>query len=1177
MADLSVPHVPTSPYRVGGSLSADHVCYVERRADGELQRALTQGEFCYAFNCRQMGKSSLRVRAMERLKSQGDLCASVDITSLGNESDPHKWYNGLISQLFLGFGLVGRWNLKTWLRERDHLSPVQKLGEFLEAVLQIHFPEKKIYIFIDEIDKVLSLPFSLDDFFAYIRYCYNQRAEHREFNRLTFALFGVAAPTDLIQDKTQTPFNIGIGIELTGFTLGEIAPLAVGLAPVADHPLKVLEAILSWTGGQPFLTQKLCDLVLKQNVRIGAGQETEAVNAVVEKHLLTHWESQDEPIHFRTLRDRLFRNPHQTPQLLALYQEILERGSVNLQDSAEETELRLTGLAVKQNNQLQVYNRLYREIFSADWARGELAKLRPYSESFLAWRASGYQDESRLLRGQALQDALVWAQGKTLSSQDYQYLNASQGLEQRATEAANQILKQANQRARRLMAVGLGVLTLSLLGSAAALRQAYLASQQQALAQRGTEIQRRGESGARLFETEQLPGLIAALTEGQALQTLVSPQTSLRDYPATSPLLALQTILGQIREKNSLGAHREGVTSVAFSPDGQILATGSRDQTVKLWTNHGQLLQTLRGHNGAVYRVAFSPDGQTLASAGQDGTIKLWSREGGLLKTLTGHDGSVYGLSFSPDGEILASTGRDKTARLWSRDGSPLQVLTGHRRSADDVKFSPDGQTLATVSRDGQIRLWSRDGRLLNQFGADNTALFSLSFSADGQRLAAGGDDGVARIWNRSGTLLQSLRGHLPQEFVTAVLFDPKTGDLFSAASDGLILRWSAEGERLESLAGHREAVFSLALAGSQLASASEEGVVKLWDIGAKPQGGCSLVTNPNQRPSGGAFLPDGGLLLAQEDQPLTLVNSSGQLQQSFPPETRGLTRLRVGADGRLIAGLAGNTLQVWTREGQLQSEGEIPGPRLYDLQFSPDAQTIALGNRSGEVQVWDWVRGQISDIRYQISISRDQLADNQNSQSPNPTPYSPNPLRTLAFHPRKNLLAGGDDSGQISLWSSDGTLLWQIPAHRDWVEQVRFSSQGNRLYSSGRDGRLLVWSEEGRLIQTLAQESQALPLLALSRDGEWLAGALADGGLRLWDKGGTLWGEWLGAGERLLALDFSADGREILALTATGKLHTWRRQTAFELLGDLNRQGCEWLREYLEANPPRRRFLPGC
>ncbi|MEB3312148.1 MAG: AAA-like domain-containing protein, partial [Snowella sp.] len=690
--------VSSVSYKVGGSLAFNHPTYVARKADKELLTALEKGKFCYVFNCRQMGKSSLRVQAMHQLQAQGMSCASIDITSLGSDLDQQQWYNGIITQLFLGFSLTGKINLKNWLKERENISPVQKLKEFLEEVILVHAKGEKAFIFIDEIDKVLSLKFSLDDFFSLIRFCYNQRAEDKRYERLCFALFGVATPSDLIREKTQTPFNIGQAIELTGFTLEEVSPLASGLITIAKNPDRVLQIILDWTGGQPFLTQKICFLLLQQDQFITDGEEKKIVEKIIDEKVIKFWESQDEPVHFKTIRDRLFRDEQKTGRLLGLYQHILKVGFVEADNSSEQSELRLTGLVVKRHNQLTVYNRIYQTIFSLDWVSQELAKIRPYSESILAWETSHFQDQSRLLRGQALKDALQWSANKSLSNLDYQFLNASQNLEQQEAEKANLILQAANQKAQRRIYFGSAILVFSLLGSVFALGLARMAYQKQSEAHLGTELQRIADSAERQFSFEEMNGLLSAMQAGQTLKTMVKPHEQLRDYPATSPLLALQKILNTIQEKNSLSGHKEGVTGVVFSPNGQLIATVSNDETLKLWTNQGQFLRQFSGHQGSIYSVSFSPNSQLIATASKDETVKLWNVQGQLLKTFKGHQGSVYSVTFSPDGKYLASSSRDKTVRLWDLQGKTLAILNGHQKSIDDVQFSPDGTFLVTVS-----------------------------------------------------------------------------------------------------------------------------------------------------------------------------------------------------------------------------------------------------------------------------------------------------------------------------------------------------------------------------------------------------------------------------------------------------------------------------------------------
>ena len=466
----------------------------------------------------------------------------------------------------------------------------------------------------------------------------------------------------------------------------------------------------------------------------------------------------------------------------------------------------------------------------------------------------------------------------------------------------------------------------------------------------------------------------------------------------------------------TLVGHTGSVRSVAYSPDGSTLASGSGDSTIRLWDAHTRKLKNILAVDSEDFEidsVAYSPDGHILASGAYNGTIRLWDvRRGELLHNLTGHQASIRALSFNTDSRTLASASDDQMIRLWeAHTGKHLYTLTGHHGTVTSIAYSSNGLFLASGAFDeSKIRLWTLTGQLIKTLGTSEllrgvgpweNGVMSIAYSPDGRTLANGTFDGTIRLWDvHTGKLLYILTGHTFS--VRSVAYSPDGHTLASGGWDSKVKLWNTVlGQHKDTLAGHTSVVSSVAFSpdGRTLASGSYDKTIRLWRI-SPPKLSADQIYNNAIRAVMWIVNPDigkGSGVLIDKQFKLAITNAhvagtQNTIDVYFPaPDENGelikdrnfyltssgvLKRLGYYTKGRVVAKNEETDLAIIKLDGLPETAHEV------DWNFNtPTTNTgdmvYILGNPGGQ-DLWRWTLGEfLKDHEDFLHIQSDVFGGN--------------------------------------------------------------------------------------------------------------------------------------------------------------------------------------------------------
>ena len=578
----------------------------------------------------------------------------------------------------------------------------------------------------------------------------------------------------------------------------------------------------------------------------------------------------------------------------------------------------------------------------------------------------------------------------------------------------------------------------------------------------------------------------------------------------------------------NLEGHISTLTCVAFSPDGKLLATGSKDKTAKIWDlSSGKALINLEGHTQPISSVAFSPDGKKLATGSEDKTAKIWGLASDkALITLEGHTAPVTSVMFSLDGKMLATAGNyDKTVKIWGlASGKALTTPKGLNSFVYSSAFSSDGKWLATTGNNNDMpEIWDlASGKLtiLEYPYAYSSIVYSIAFSPDGKRIATGrggsNDDEVytAEIWNlEPGDALRILKGHTSD--VKCVAFSPDGKRLATGSDDKTAKIWDLEsGTQTLNLSGHGSSVTSLAFSsnGKMLATGSDDKTAKIWDLAS----GKSLATlqGHNSIIWSLAYSPRGERLATGSSDKTKIWNlASSKTLTTLEDPNSVVYSVTFSPDGkRLATGGSDKMAKIWDLvSGKALTILEGHTHMVWSVAFSPDGKTLATGSWDKTAKIWDLKSGK-AIITLQGHTSR---------------------VIGVAFSPDGKRLATGAWDETAKIWDLDsGKAILSLKGHTSSVKSVAFSPDGKRLATGAWDKTAKIWDlASGKILTTLKGHTNRVYTVAFSPDGKRLATGCYDKTAKIWDlESGKSLITLKGYNYPIYSVAFSPDGKRLAA-----------------------------------------------
>jgi eukaryotic-like serine/threonine-protein kinase len=586
----------------------------------------------------------------------------------------------------------------------------------------------------------------------------------------------------------------------------------------------------------------------------------------------------------------------------------------------------------------------------------------------------------------------------------------------------------------------------------------------------------------------------------------------------------------------TLRGHRAGVSSVAFSPDGKRIVTGSYDRTAKVWdAASGNLLLTLTGHRVGIYSVAFSPDSQRIVTGSYDNTAKVWDAASGTNLLTIKESGGIKCVALSPDGQRIVTACSDRMANVWdAATGNKLLPLIGHGDDVTAVAFSPDGKRIATGSEDKTVKVWdAATGAPLFTLNA-SSVFTSVAFSPDGQRIVTGGGDFTAKVWDAdSGTKLLTLKD---SGATWSVAFSPDGRRIVTGSHDQTAKVWdAASGMLLLTLKGHCGAVTSVAFSpdGKRIVTGSDDGTAKVWAADRSQE---LLTLKAHSDPIwSAAFSPDGKQIVTGSfDQTARVWDAASGKALMTVKDTARIMSAAFSPDGQRIAtsGFGSSTATVWDA---------ATGAQLFTLKghsdwiravaFSPDGQRIVTASSDRTAKVWDAASG------------TNLLTLKGHSAW----------VRGVAFSPDSRRIVTTCFDGTAKVWdAATGKILHTWKWHASPIESVAFSRDGRRIVSASDDRTAKVWdAASGKLLLTLTGHGGIVTSADFSPDGQRIVTGSFDSTAKVWDAAGgnellTLYGSSVA----IDAVAFSPDGQRIVTGGYDGTVEVWEAATGQQVAG---------------------------